>query len=96
MVQVTVPRGTRVLLTCDVEGQPEGNLVISYSWYQQCTEGKCEIREGEPYHTAVDDTLLVDTISWDGGRRYSCEVKYRSEEGSTGIQPVFTSLRLTG
>ena len=96
MAQVTVPQGTRVLLTCDVEGQPEGNLEISYSWYQQCAEGKCEIREGDPYHTAVNDTLLVDATSWDGGRRYNCEVKYQSEEGSSGIQSGSTILRLTG
>ena len=96
MAQVTVLRGTRVLLTCDAEGQPEDSLEISYKWYQECTEGKCEIREGDPYHTAVNDTLLVDATSWDGGRRYTCEVKYQSEEGSTGIQAVFTTLRLTG
>ena len=96
MAQVTVPRGTRVLLTCDVEGQPEGNLEISYKWYQQCTEGMCEIREGDPYHTAVNDTLLVDATSWDGGKRYTCEVKYRSEGGGTGVKPGFATLRLTG
>ena len=96
MFKGSVPRGTRVLLTCDVEGQHEGSLVISYKWYQECTGGKCEIREGDPYHTAVNDTLLVDATSWDGWRRYTCEVKYRRKEGSTGMQSVFTSLRLTG
>ena len=96
MAQVTVLRGTRVLLTYDVEGQHEGNLIISFKWYQECTEGKCEIREGDPYHTAVNDTLLVDTTSWDGGRRYTCEVKYINEENRTGIQSGSTILRLTG
>ena len=96
MARGTVPRGTTVLLICDREGQHEDNLKISYKWYQQCPEVRCEIREGDPYHTAVNDTLLVDATSWDGWRRYFCEVKYHSEEGSTGIQPVSTNLRLTG
>ena len=28
--------GTRVLLTCDVTGLPEGSEVVSYRWYHNC------------------------------------------------------------
>ena len=71
----TVPQGTRVLFTCDVEGLPEGHVAISYNWYHNCSTGRCEIRKGDPYYTAVNDTLLVDTTSWGGmRRRHICEV----------------------
>ena len=63
--------GTRVLLTCDVTGLPEGSEVISYKWYQ-CPQMGCvvqEIQEGTPYYRVVADTLLVDVTSmiWGGG-----------------------------
>ena len=71
----TVPRGTRVLFTCDVEGLPEGHVAISYKWYHSCSTGRCVIQEGDRYYTAVNDTLLVDTNSWDSmQRRHICEV----------------------
>ena len=47
--------GTRVLLTCDVTGLPEGSEVISYKWHHNCTGPMCEIQEGTPYYRAVDD-----------------------------------------
>ena len=59
------PLGTSVLLTCDVTELPEGNEVISYKWYHNCTEVRCEIQERTPYYRAVDDTLLVDVTSHD-------------------------------
>ena len=40
--------GTRVLLTCDVTGLPEGSEVIKYKWYHNCTRPMCEIPEGTP------------------------------------------------
>ena len=43
--------GTRVLLTCDVTERPEGNEVLSYKWYHNCTghpDSRCEIRDGDP------------------------------------------------
>ena len=96
--QGTIPRGTRVLLTCDVEGLPEGNVVISYKWsHNKCVDMKCEIREGDPYYTAVNDTLLVDTTSWGGRRRHRCAVEYHSEERVSGTETGFTALvSLTG
>ena len=51
--------GTRVLLTCDVTGLPEGSEVISYKWYHNCTRPMCEIQEGTPYYRVVDDCKRV-------------------------------------
>ena len=72
--------GTRVLLTCDVTGLPEGSEVISYNWYHRCTRPMCEIQEGTPYYRIVDDTLLVDVTSHDLGGRYYCEAEYGNEQ----------------
>ena len=72
--------GTRVLLTCDVTGLPEGSEVISYKWYHKCTRPKCEIQEGTPYYRVVDDTLLVGVTSQDMGGRYYCDLKYHNEQ----------------
>ena len=69
--------GTRVLLTCDVTGLPEGSEVDSYRWYHKCPElpnSRCEIQDGDPYYRVVSDTLLVDVTSWDQGGRYYCTV----------------------
>ena len=69
--------GTRVLLTCDVTGIPEGSEAVSYKWFHNCTElhnQRCEIRDGDAYYRVVKDTLLVDVTSWDQGGRYYCNV----------------------
>ena len=40
---------------------------------------------GDPYYTAVNDTLLVDATSWGGERRrHICEVNYLNNETETG------------
>ena len=72
--------GTRVLLTCDVTGLPEGSEVISYKWYHKCTEGRCEIQERTPYYRAVADTLLVDVTSQGVRGRYYCDVEYQNKQ----------------
>ena len=91
-----IPRGTRVLLTCDLEGLPEGSVAISYKWYYNCTTGQCQI-QGDPYYTVVNDTLLVDSISWDGGRRgHTCKVEYQSEENRAVTLTHFITYTLTG
>ena len=67
--------GTRVLLTCDVTGLPEGSEVVSYNWYHNCTElhnPSCQIHDRDPYYRAVKDTLLVDVTSFNKGGRYYC------------------------
>ena len=67
--------GTRVLLTCDVPGLPEGSEIVNYKWYHNCTgrpSRMCEIRDGDPYYRVVEDTLLVDVTSMDQGGRYYC------------------------
>ena len=74
--------GTRVLLTCDVTELPESSEVVSYSWYHSCTggtQGRCQIRDRDPYYRVVNDTLLVDVTSWDQGGKYYCTVHYLYE-----------------
>ena len=94
----SVPRGTRILLICDVEGLPEGSMVTSYKWYHSCSALRCEILEGYPYYTAVRDTLLVVATSWEGRpRRHHCVVTYHTDEGRSGNHTGFTTLiSLTG
>ena len=86
--------GTRVLLTCDVTGLPEGSEVIRYKWYHNCNQvTECEIQEGTPYYRAVADTLLVDVTFHDLGGRYYCDAEYGNEQSRRG----FTSaINVTG
>ena len=78
--------GTRVLLTCDVTGYPEGSEVISYKWYHNCDQvTECEIEERTPYYRAVADTLLVDVTSHDLGGRYYCDAEYGNEQSKRGF-----------
>ena len=85
--------GTRVLLTCDVTGLPEGSEVIRYKWYHKCTQMRCEIEEGTPYYRAVNDTLLVDAISRDSGGRFICEAEYHNEQNMSDFTSI-TSIRI--
>ena len=74
--------GTRVLLTCDVTGLPEGSEVVSYRWYHNCTGYPitlCEIQDSDPYYRVLKDTLLVDVTSLDQGGRYYCTVQHQQE-----------------
>ena len=74
--------GTRVFLTCDVTGLPEGSEVLSYMWYHNCREipnSRCEIRDSNPYYRVVKDTLLVDVTSLDQGGRYYCTVQHQQD-----------------
>ena len=75
--------GTRVLLTCDVTGLPEGSEVIRYKWYHRCPQMECmiqEVQEGTPYYRALADTLLVDVTSHDLAGKYYCDVQYYNEQ----------------
>ena len=88
----TFTLGTRVLLTCDVTGLSEGNEVLSYKWYHNCTQrldSGCEIQDRDPYYRVVNDTLLVDVTSWDQGGRYYCTVHYLQ-----GAKPKTTVTRI--
>ena len=80
--------GTRILLTCDVTGLPEGSEVLSYKWYHNCAYERCEIRDGDPYYRVVADTLLVDVTSENNVGRYHCHATYRNmgEESVTAKQ----------
>ena len=86
--------GTRVLLTCDVTGLPEGSEVIRYNWHHNCTGPMCEIQEGTPYYRAVGDTLLVDVTSHDMGGRYYCEAEYGNEQRKR--QSTSTTINVAG
>ena len=75
----TYTMGTRVLLTCDVTGLPQGDKVVSYRWFHNCTghpNSRCEVQDRDSYYRVVNDTLLVDVTSWDHGGRYYCTVQY--------------------
>ena len=75
--------GTRVLLTCDMSGLPEGNEVVSYRWFHNCTgytDEMCQIRNEDPYYRVVNDTLLVDVTSQDQGGRYYCFVHFSTTQ----------------
>ena len=93
-----VLRGTRLLLICDVKELSGGSVVVSYRWYHSCSTGKCEIQRETPYYTSVNDTLLVDATSWGSGkRRHTCDVEYRSAQGSSQNLTGFTApVSLTG
>ena len=70
--------GTRVLLICDVT-ELQGDEVFSYRWYHShtgSTQGRYQIHDRDPYYKVVDDTLLVDVMSWDQGGKYTCFVKF--------------------
>ena len=88
--------GTRVLLTCDVTGLPQGGKVLSYRWEHNCTggtHGRCEIRDRDPYYRAVNGTLLVDVTFWDQGGRYYCFVYLRKGAQATSLNsftPIIT------
>ena len=69
-------------------------MVTSYKWYDNCTTGQCEI-QGDSYYTVVNDTLLVDCIVCDGGRRrHTCEMEYRSEESRAVTMTGFITISL--
>ena len=82
--------GTRVLLTCDVTGLPEGSEVIRYKWYHNCTQVKCEIQDEASYLRVVTDTLLVDVTSHDLGGRYYCDAEYGNEQRMRGFTSAIT------
>ena len=74
--QVAFTLGTRLLLTCNVTELSEGNEVLSYRWFLNCTQPRCKVQNGDPYYRVVADTLLVDVTSLDQGGRYYCFVTF--------------------
>lgn len=73
--------GTRVILIFNVTGFPEGSEIVSYRWYHSRTgsnQDRYQIRKGDSYYRAVDDTLLVDITSLDQRGKYYCFVKFRN------------------
>ena len=93
MREVVFTLGTRVLLTCNVTGLPEGSELLSYRWYHKCTgplNSSCEIRDGVPYYRVVSDTLLVDVTSENNVGRYHCHVNYTNMQGESVLAKQFT------
>ena len=91
--------GTRVLLTCDVTELPESSEVVSYSWYHSCTggtQGRCQMRDRDPYYRVVNDTLLVDVTSWDQGGRYYCFVYLRQGALATTLNSLTPTITVAG
>ena len=89
--------GTRLLLTCDVTGLPEGSEVLSYKWYNKCAFNSCEIQEGDAYYRVVADTLLVDVTSENNVGRYNCHATYRNMRGvSATVRTLTTNIALAG
>ena len=92
--EVAITLGTRLLLICNVTGLSENNVVVSYRWFWSCAggnQGRCEIRDGDPYYRVVNDTLLVDVTSLDHGKRYYCVVRVSNASGlSTGFTAILT------
>ena len=77
--------GVRVLLICDVT-ELQGNEVVSYRWYHNCTggtQGRCQIHDRDPYYRLVNSTLLVDVTSWNQGGRYTCFVRFSTKSVSS-------------
>ena len=83
--------GTRVLLTCDVTGIPEGGEVLSYKWYHKCNNAWCEKREGDSYYRVVADTLMVDVTSENNVGIYNCRVTYRNMQGESVMANTLTT-----
>ena len=52
--------------------------MVSYRWFLNCTQLRCQIGNGDPYYRVVADTLLVDVMLLDQGGRYYCFVKFRN------------------
>ena len=74
--------GSRVLLTCNVTGLPEGSEVVNYKWNHNCSvhpNSRCDIQDRDPYYRVVKDTLLMDVTSLDQGGRYYCTVQHQQE-----------------
>ena len=92
--EVAITQGTRLLLTCDVTGLSEKNVVVSYRWFCRCTggnKGRFEIQDRDPYYRVVKDTLLVDVTSLDHRKRYYCVVKVSNVTApSTGFTAILT------
>ena len=87
------PLGTRVLLTCDVQGLPEGSEVVNYRWFHSLTRNtqrRHQIHDRHPYYRVVKDALLVDVISQDQGGKYSCNVRFTNLSQTSGVTAIIT------
>ena len=95
--KAAITQGTRLLLTCDVIGTPyEDNEVVSYRWFHrltggsQGTQGRHEIRAGDPYYRVVKDTLLIHFASLDQGGKYTCFVSFSNAPQSGDSTAIIT------
>ena len=89
----TFTQGTRLLLTCDVIGIPEGIEVVNYRWFHSLTgenKDRYQIQDRVPYYRVAKDTLLVDVTSLDQGGKYSCFVSFSNAPQSSGHTAIIT------
>ena len=85
--------GTRVLLTCDVTGLPEGSEVVRYRWFHSLkgdSQERYQIKDRHSYYTTVNDTLLVDVTSLNHRGKYTCFVSFSNEPQSSGSTALIT------
>ena len=94
--KVAIAQGTRLLLTCDVTGLPENSEVDRYRWFysltgdSQGTEGRYQIRAGDPYYRVVKDTILIHFTSLDQGGKYTCFVSFSNAPQSSSSTAIIT------
>ena len=94
--KVAITQGTRLLLTCNVTGLPENSEVDRYRWFHiltsdsQGTQGRHEIRAGDPYYRVVKDTLLIHFNSLDQGGKYTCFVSFSNAPQSGDSTAIIT------
>ena len=85
--------GTRLLLTCEVTGLPEGSEVVNYQWFHSLTGDtriRYQILDRDPYYRVVKDTLLMDVTSRDQGGKYTCFVSFSNAPTSSGSTAIIT------
>ena len=96
--ELDIPRdpftlGTRVLLTCNVTGLPEGSEVVRYRWFHSPTgysQDRYQIKDRYSYYKIVNDTLLVDVTSLDQQGKYTCFVSFSNAPQSSGSTAIIT------
>ena len=92
--RVAITLGTRLLLTCDVTGLSDvTSEVVRYRWFHSLTgdtQGRYQIRDGDPYYRIVKNTLLVDVTSLDQGGKYYCFTIFSNAPGSSASTAILT------
>ena len=83
--------GSRVILTCHVQGIPTDSEVALFKWYHICNNKEsCKIKMADAYYKVADDTLLVDVMSGNQSGWYYCKGLLKNNQstmiGNTQIE----------